>query len=133
MYTAKDGKNFGNIEQGKHYDKTRPKEAAADGTQPGNPDSESHADDGNFGDVIEEHGPAKHTHIVAEEDGTHTVHSHHEDGHHHASKGHDLESAHKHSMHAHSGEEPEAEPFKGEETPEEEEAEENASIPTMKA
>ena len=108
MYTAKDGKNFGNNEMGKHYDSTRP----AGTSKPSGPNtdgvqSESHADDGPQHEVVAEHGTATHTEIHGPEktdDGTHHVHSHHEDGHKHVSKGHDVHSAHAHSKHMHTGE-----------------------------
>lgn len=109
MYTAKDGKNFGNHEMGKHYDSSRPAEAKAPANKESGAMSESHADDGPQHEVVSEHGPATHTEIHGPEktgDGSHHVHSHHEDGHHHVSKGHDVESAHDHSEHMMGGEAP---------------------------
>lgn len=137
MFTAKDGKNFGNHEMGKHYDSTRPAgkssapEAKSAGTQ-----SESHADDGPQHEVLSEHGPATHTEIHGpgkSGDGSHHVHSHHEDGHHHVSKGHDLESAHDHSEHMMGGEAPGGE---GHEEPDGDEAtrfDVEDAIPGMKS
>lgn len=112
MYTAKDGKNFGNQEMGRHYDSTRggkekgsgvKSEKASSGGDKGGSTSESNAGDGSMPDVIAEHGKATKTEIHDTGDG-HEVHSHHEDGHKHVSKGHDVHSAHEHSMHAMTGE-----------------------------
>lgn len=104
-YIAKDGKAFGNREMGKHYDGSRkPEGEKTSQSKKSNPESESHMDDGDAHEIVAEHGPAHHTEITEEDDGTHSVHSHHEDGHHHVSKGHDVHSAHAHSMHMHTGE-----------------------------
>lgn len=135
-YTAKDGKKFGNMEMGRHYDRTRkPEGESAGGSKPSNPSSESHADDGPQHGIVEEHGPATHTHIHGPDksgDGTHHVHSFHEDGHHHVSKGHDVQSAHAHSMMMHTGQDAEHE---ASETPEfeagEQEGAQEAAIPGM--
>jgi len=140
-YIAKDGKAFGNRETGRHYDRTRPGASSAGGgakasaSKPSNPTSESHADDGPQHEVVSEHGPATHTHIHGPDksgDGTHHVHSFHEDGHHHVSKGHDVESAHEHSQHMMGGESAEHE---ASETPEfeagEQEGAKEAAIPGM--
>ena len=129
-FTAKDGKKFGNIEQGRRYDATRPKPKPA----PAEHEEAGGGEEQPMHEVVAEHGTAHTTHIMKQPDGTHHVHSHHEDGHKHVSKGHDVHSAHAHSMHAHTGEEPsgeqEHEAFGGEETPEEESAE-AGGIPTM--
>lgn len=103
MYTAHDGKNFGNHEMGKHYDATRPKKKAE--SDEGGGEHEQDMDG-----VVAEHGPAEHVEI----------HSHHADGHVHHATHHDAHSAHEHVSKAfdegeesegeHEAEEPEAEP-----------------------
>ena len=121
---------FGNMEMEGAYKRSHPGAmpkmdkmgiSKSDGEQP---DSESQAGE-DFKPVMDEHGMAHETRIERKEDGSHTVHSHHEDGHHHASHGHDVHSAHKHSMMAHTGEEQgDSEERMPEEEPE--------SLPTMK-
>ena len=98
MYTARDGKNFGNHEMGKRYDSSRPKKSD---------DGEKEEKDGKGGepedmsDVVAEHGPAEHV----------VIHSHHSDGHVHKSeKHHDAESAHAHVSKAFDEEMPMSEP-----------------------
>jgi hypothetical protein len=105
MYTAKDGKNFGNAEMGRHYDRTRARSGG--GQAPTGDHEEPDGDEASPESVVEEHGNATHTHIHGPEktgDGSHHVHSFHPDGHHHVSKGHDAESAHHHSHHMLTGE-----------------------------
>lgn len=77
MYQAKDGKNFGNHEMGRHYDATRPAKEDGEGKDG---DSEHSIEE-----HVEEHGPADHVEI----------HSHH-GGQVHKSTHHDAESAHEH-------------------------------------
>jgi len=113
MYTANDGKAFGNHEQGKHYDSSRsePKGPKV------KPEPEGEHQEENMQDVVSEHGPAEHVEI----------HSHHEDGHVHKSKHHDAHSARNHVSMAF-GEQPEehAEPDGDEHA-----AMQAPSIPTM--
>jgi hypothetical protein len=78
MFTAKDGKNFGNSEMGRHYDATRPAMKAADGEKDGK--------EKDMDDVVSEHGPAEHVEI----------HSHHEDGHVHKATHHTAPEAKEH-------------------------------------
>jgi hypothetical protein len=107
MFTAKDGKHFGNHEMGRHYDKTRPEPKTKAKEDEGEGEVEREDSDMPMGDVVAEHGVAHKSEIKADEDGEHTVTTHHEDGHKHVSHGHDAHSAHMHSMHAMTGEEPE--------------------------
>ena len=115
MYTAHDGKNFGNTEMGRHYDKTR---AGAKDDEEKKGGEGNEADDGGgdgeetpMHEVVAEHGTAHTSHIQEENDGHHSVKTTHEDGHKHTShknadgEPHDIHSAHAHSMHAMTGEE----------------------------
>lgn len=86
MYKAKDGKAFGNTEQGRHYDRTRKavteKDEPAERAEHAEPDG----DEQPIEQSVEEHGPVEHI----------EMHSHHKDGHVHKSKHHDGASAHEH-------------------------------------
>lgn len=80
-YVAKDGKKFGNIEHGRHYDATRP------GTEKTKvAEQDKGAEEPDMKDVVAEHGPAEHM----------EMHSHHADGHVHKATHHDSHSAHEH-------------------------------------
>lgn len=103
-YTAHNGRRFVNHAVGRNYDRVK-----------ANPVAEKESEQEPAGDgqeeqpieqVVSEHGPAHTTHIMRHPDGSHSVHSEHEDGHRHESHGHaDAHEAHKHSLKAHGADE----------------------------
>jgi hypothetical protein len=97
MYKAADGKQFAHEGMGKSYDGALA--GGKGGLKPSGGKSDHDADDAQS--VVAQHGPAHTTQIAKQKDGSHSVHSHHEDGHKHVSHGHNIESAHKHSMEMH--------------------------------
>jgi len=98
MYKASDGKQFAHEGMGKSYDGALA--GGKGGLKPSAPKAEQGGEDAHS--VVAQHGPAHTTQIEkSKKDGSHSVHSHHEDGHKHSSHGHDIESAHKHSMAMH--------------------------------
>lgn len=79
MYTAHDGKNFGNNEMGKHYDKSRAPMAEKAPTMDGEEEQP-------IEQSVQGHGPVQEI----------EMHSKHKDGHVHKSRHHDSKSAHDH-------------------------------------
>jgi hypothetical protein len=82
MFTARDGKKFGNNQTGKLYDNTRGGKPSVGAPAPAEPTE--HAEPGQdvssrpIHEVVTEHGPARNIKIVHDhEAGQHTVESHH--------------------------------------------------------
>jgi hypothetical protein len=100
MYKAKDGKEFAHEGMGKSYDGALG--AGKGGLKPSAPAGKEGEQPAH--EVVAQHGPAHTTQIVKDKKtGSHSVHSHHEDGHKHSSHGHNIESAHSESMELHGG------------------------------